>query len=262
MTAAEIGLAADIIIEPEFVSDQSAAASIQPGPENVNQSSLRSNAWLSEPDLSLDKPLFADAELSENLAVTEGESLNDAPPVTEDAARAEDAVGQGKNQEIDHPLALQLPEQWVRQAEEPLLQEAILPGDALLNKILDEETRAAVPEIADVTVAIQKTTPVETELNLVLSAEAKVKTHVDSWVCAWQQQLDGYFSRYSSGFESRYQSSVTRWRASRRRVIGNAQWIRLTLYEYEVINELPNSIEVHFWLDYESPTYSDFTKEN
>ena len=94
MTAAEIGLAADIIIEPEFVSDQSAAASIQP-----------------EPDLSLDKPLFADAELSENLAVTEGESLNDAPPVTEDAARAEDAVGQGKNQEIDHPLALQLPEQ-------------------------------------------------------------------------------------------------------------------------------------------------------
>ena len=44
MTAAEIGLAADIIIEPEFVSDQSAAASIQPEPENVNQSSLRSNA--------------------------------------------------------------------------------------------------------------------------------------------------------------------------------------------------------------------------
>ncbi len=119
-----------------------------------------------------------------------------------------------------------------------------------------------MPEIADVTVAIQKTTPVETELNLVLSAEAKVKTRVDSWVCAWQQQLDGYFSRYSSGFEPRYQSSVTGWRASRRRVIGNAQWIRLTLYEYEVIDELPNSIEVHFWLDYESPTYSDSTKEN
>ena len=57
VTAAEIGLAADIIIEPEFVSDQSAAASIQVGPENLNQSSLESDTRLSEPDLSLNAPL-------------------------------------------------------------------------------------------------------------------------------------------------------------------------------------------------------------
>jgi hypothetical protein len=128
--------------------------------------------------------------------------------------------------------------------------------------VLDEEVAAAVPEIADVTTAIQNITPVETELDLVLSAEEKVRARVDSWVSAWQQQqLEGYFSSYSSEFEPRYESSVTHWRASRTRVTGNAQWIRLTLNEYEVIEELPDTIKVHFWLDYESPTYSDSTKK-
>jgi hypothetical protein len=169
---------------------------------------------------------------------------------------------EGVAQEIDQPLAIQLAEQLVRQVEEPLLQEAIPPGDASPNKVLDEESAAAVPEIAEATAAIQNITPVEAELDLGLSAEEKVRARVDSWVSAWeQQQLEGYFSSYSSEFEPRYESSVTRWRASRTRVIGNAQWIRLTLNEYEVIEERQNSIEVHFWLDYESPTYSDSTKK-
>jgi hypothetical protein len=130
------------------------------------------------------------------------------------------------------------------------------------NKVLDEEVAAAVPEIADVTTAIQNITPVEAELDLVLSAEEKVRARVDSWVSAWQQQqLEGYFSSYSSEFEPRYESSVTYWQASRTRVTGIAHWIRLTLNEYEAIEELPDTIKFHFWLDYESPTYSDSTKK-
>ena len=39
------------------------------------------------------------------------------------------------------------------------------------------------------TTAIQNITPVEAELDLVLSAEAKVKARADSWVSAWQQQM-------------------------------------------------------------------------
>jgi len=40
-----------------------------------------------------------------------------------------------------------------------------------------------------VTTAIQNITPVEAELDLVLSAEAKVNARADSWVSAWQQQM-------------------------------------------------------------------------
>lgn len=39
------------------------------------------------------------------------------------------------------------------------------------------------------TTAIQNITPVEAELDLVLSAEAKVNARADSWVSAWQQQM-------------------------------------------------------------------------
>jgi type II secretory pathway predicted ATPase ExeA len=101
-----------------------------------------------------------------------------------------------------------------------------------------------------------------TQPDQVGSADATVRARVDSWVSAWQQQsLEGYFASYSPEFEPRDNSSVARWRASRTRVIGNAQWIRLTLSDYEIIKESANSIEIHFWLDYESPTYSDSTKK-
>lgn len=90
----------------------------------------------------------------------------------------------------------------------------------------------------------------------------RVKQRVDSWVKAWEQQaLEAYFASYGEEFEPRYESSVSRWRASRTRVIGNAEWIRLNLSEYEIIEQSADSFEVHFWLDYESPTYSDSTKK-
>lgn len=94
------------------------------------------------------------------------------------------------------------------------------------------------------------------------SDDELVRQRVDGWVVAWEQKdLDAYFASYGSSFEPRYESSVGRWRASRTRVIGNAEWIRLNLSEYEIIEQSPESFEVHFWLDYESPTYSDSTKK-
>jgi len=126
VTAAEIGLAADIIIDPEFVSEQRATASIQLGPENLSQNSLRSDMRLSESDLSLN-----------------------APPVTKEVeqakVRAENGVAQRTDQEIDHPLAIPLAEQLVKQFEESLLKVAISPSEALQNRVLDEEAAAAVP---------------------------------------------------------------------------------------------------------------------
>ena len=116
------------------------------------------------------------------------------------------------------------------------------------------------------TTAIQNITPVEAELDLVLSAEAKVKARADSWVSAWQQQMRIIFlvtlQSLSLALKIAWRiGALAHWRASRTRVIGNAQWIRLTLPEYEVIEELPNTVKVHFWLDYESPTFSNSTKK-
>ncbi|MFK7863583.1 MAG: AAA family ATPase [Pseudohongiellaceae bacterium] len=94
------------------------------------------------------------------------------------------------------------------------------------------------------------------------SDEVLVRERIESWISAWQEQeLGGYFASYSNNFEPRYESSVTRWRASRTRVIGNAEWIRLNLSEYEIIEQTLELAEIHFWLDYESPTYRDSTKK-
>lgn len=126
--------------------------------------------------------------------------------------------------------------------------------------IASEPSAASGADAVSDSVAVAEVNQVQPDQEL--SIEVLVRRRVDSWVSAWeQQQLEGYFASYSSEFVPRYESNVARWRASRTRVIGNAQWIRLTLTEYEVIEQSPDSIEVHFWLDYESPTYGDSTKK-
>ena len=89
---------------------------------------------------------------------------------------------------------------------------------------------------------------------------ADLEQALERWVSAWENQdLDSYFSNYHAEFEPRYQNSQTAWRQNRQRVIGNAEWIRLEMRELEVIELIEDSIEVHFWLAYESPTYRDDT---
>jgi type II secretory pathway predicted ATPase ExeA len=132
----------------------------------------------------------------------------------------------------------------------------------LVEEKSEERREAQTREQAEQLIQAAPVTSDTTQPDQVGSADATVRARVDSWVSAWQQQsLEGYFASYSPEFEPRDNSSVARWRASRTRVIGNAQWIRLTLSDYEIIKESANSIEIHFWLDYESPTYSDSTKK-
>ncbi|MFT4748599.1 MAG: type II secretory pathway predicted ATPase ExeA [Pseudohongiellaceae bacterium] len=132
----------------------------------------------------------------------------------------------------------------------------------LVEEKSEERREAQTREQAEQLIQAAPVTSDTTQPDQVGSADATVRARVDSWVSAWQQQsLEGYFASYSPEFEPRDNDSVARWRASRTRVIGNAQWIRLTLSDYEIIKESANSIEIHFWLDYESPTYSDSTKK-
>ncbi|MFT4861094.1 MAG: MSHA biogenesis protein MshM [Pseudohongiellaceae bacterium] len=83
---------------------------------------------------------------------------------------------------------------------------------------------------------------------------------IDGWLEAWaDQDMDGYFASYAENFEPRYDESANRWRRSRTRVITRADSINLNLSEFSVVSKNDATVEVNFWLDYESPTYSDST---
>ena len=100
-------------------------------------------------------------------------------------------------------------------------------------------------------------TVVKSDLNLEV-----LQRFIASWVDAWQtQSMESYFAAYHAGFEPRYYDSVPTWRNSRERVIGNADWIELQLSDFQYIGEEAGVVEVHFWLNYQSPTYQDNTQK-
>lgn len=88
------------------------------------------------------------------------------------------------------------------------------------------------------------------------------RSRVTAWVAAWQaQDLDAYFAYYHDRFVPRYQNSLSAWRNNRERVIGGASDIELEMYDFAVISESSSEVEVHFWLDYRSPSYQDQTRK-
>lgn len=94
------------------------------------------------------------------------------------------------------------------------------------------------------------------------AAPLSVEQTVQDWVNAWEgQAIDTYFSSYHPDFVPRYHNSRSEWRRGRERVIGNANRISLQLSDFTIISEDTNSVEVHFWLAYQSPTYRDNTRK-
>jgi len=96
-------------------------------------------------------------------------------------------------------------------------------------------------------------------------AEAMVtdsRQMVENWIDAWQgQNLDEYFASYDAGFVPRYHRNKEAWRSNRERVIGSASQITLELSDFMIVSEDEESIEVHFWLAYRSPSYRDDTRK-
>lgn len=85
---------------------------------------------------------------------------------------------------------------------------------------------------------------------------------VNAWVDAWQnQELEQYFASYDENFVPRYHRSKSAWRSNRERVIGNASQISLEISDFVMVSEDGETIEVHFWLAYKSPTYADDTRK-
>lgn len=93
-----------------------------------------------------------------------------------------------------------------------------------------------------------------------IPGQGSPRSAVNAWVAAWQSQtLQAYFDAYHPDFEPRYQSSVTAWHRNRERVIGNADWIKLELTDFETVSTSSERVEVQFWLAYESASYRDET---
>jgi len=85
---------------------------------------------------------------------------------------------------------------------------------------------------------------------------------VQRWLDAWEgQDLEVYFASYADEFVPRYHRSRAAWLSNRERVIGNASEISLEISEFMLISEDAESVEVHFWLTYRSPSYQDDTRK-
>ncbi|GJM14105.1 MAG: hypothetical protein DHS20C12_25080 [Pseudohongiella sp.] len=131
----------------------------------------------------------------------------------------------------------------------------------------DEETVVeAEPEAVIATADSQPVAEVALEQS-VEAAESEAialtpQQFVQAWLEAWEgQDLENYFASYDEDFEPRYHSSKAEWRRNRERVIGNASQITLELSDFVLISEDAQTIEVHFWLAYTSPSYRDDTRK-
>lgn len=82
------------------------------------------------------------------------------------------------------------------------------------------------------------------------------------WIAAWQSRdVDAYFSFYHNDFFPRGFDSVSAWQENRRRNIANRDWIEMQISELSVNDIAERTTQLEFWLDYQSPGYSDRTQK-
>ncbi|MFT7470838.1 MAG: type II secretory pathway predicted ATPase ExeA [Kiritimatiellia bacterium] len=94
------------------------------------------------------------------------------------------------------------------------------------------------------------------------SAPLSPQQVVQVWLEAWEgQDLEQYFASYDDDFVPRYHRSKSAWQSNRERVIGNASQISLEMSDFVLISEDAETMEVHFWLAYSSPSYRDDTRK-
>ena len=121
-----------------------------------------------------------------------------------------------------------------------------------------EATRYVAQAVAEV--ATPESAPEESVLED--SSSPSPQQVVQDWLDAWEgQNLERYFASYDEGFVPRYHRSKAAWLSNRERVISNASQISLEMSDFVLIGEDAETIEVHFWLAYRSPSYRDNTRK-
>lgn len=163
------------------------------------------------------------------------------------------------------------PERAITPAEPPAAERAVSAAQAADNETLpqvaDAADASAPPDssagqdrqLATTAVAVPDSVPGQ-QPGADADSDAEFRAAVQAWIQAWQaQDLDAYFDHYHSRYQPRYQDSVAEWRSNRQRVIGNAAWIALALSDFQVVERDADSVEVQFWLGYQSGSYQDRT---
>ncbi len=253
VTAAEIGIAGELLQVPEYAELLAIDAEQSESTDAANDAPV-------SPETT-EAVAIAETKAAELVPLVEDQSAAVAAPaqqepvVNNDLQVANTTSGSAVDAEIaDEP--------------EELIEQVIVPddeadiADATVAPVAEESVTAEPEELAasmdvtesEVAITAQIPDPV-TE-----SVANTYRESVDDWLDAWaRQDMDGYFASYDESFVPRYDDNLRIWRRNRTRVITNAGSIKLNMSEFTVITETSDAVEVNFWLDYESPTYSDST---
>lgn len=240
VSVTERGITDEEIVDPLFENIALAVAS------NENESQPVDEA--SEPEL---------AEIQEVVAEAVGDGqITDAPVVSQEPTDQEIV-----DQEIIEPVLIV--ENTVENiAASELPTESVEEPDGSVN----QELTSQASEAEEFEIAAVATAPLSEEVAVAESValddgiSESLEDSVGLWIDAWQSQdMEKYFLSYHEEFVPRYHDSLGEWRASRERVISNASSIRISMSEFEIINQNDETAEVQFWLSYQSPGYSDET---
>lgn len=182
------------------------------------------------------------ASRPESAAAGANQLISDSPPA---------AVPEGIAAQIN--VAVPSEPENTDTAEEALVESS---GVVETSSQLNAQVLSAEP----VTASLELSLADSAEPSAIPAAKGSYRDSIDRWLDAWaNQDMEAYFASYDEEFEPRYDDSLSRWRRNRTRVITNADSIKLDLSELSVVAEDDNTVEVSFWLAYESPTYSDST---
>lgn len=155
----------------------------------------------------------------------------------------------------------------IRLESEPVV---ISPPDQAQSDTLQDPVQAEAPEEPPAagenasspaqepqwTAAVE--TPVEPEEEV--SPETSIRDFLDGWTQSWQRQnLEAYFSHYHEYFTPLYLESAAAWRRDREEKIPAPAWIEISYDRLEVVSLQGDEATVRFWMNYDSPGYTDET---
>jgi len=200
-------------------------------------------------------PVFEEIVLSSAAVLSPATTVSDQTSLVIEN-QPEDAVSQAEPK----PEVIEIAEQSistiaVEEVVEPIEQQVITD----ITEPVDSQVDEALPDIG-LAQNSDNTEAVSNELSL--PEQESAQESVEVWLSAWENQsLEEYFASYHSEYVPRYHDTETEWRRDRERVIGNANQISLELSDFTIVSEDQDSMEVQFWLAYQSPTYRDDTRK-
>lgn len=162
-------------------------------------------------------------------------------------------------EELPAPPLVAEPETEVTEAvaTEALVGESEIP----VSEVTDTEViETDVPETAQGTVT-EAVPASPTPEAVALSELPQIETFIAAWANSWQSRdVDAYLAHYHPEFTPAQDVTLSEWQDQRRRVIGNAGDIVITIEPPEFLADLEDGKRsARFWLHYNAANYADRT---